>query len=370
MQAHPVTQTKNVRQFPHFDVEHFLRTIFHPARGEKVCILIDLDNPEEVVDFAFLQNVDLTIPRKAYASFYRELRNGVMQHMGLGACDFYAYASTGRHNRELPDGAIAPDGTVYSLEQDIFPTYDIVLSITTYAATAPLAAAAKKHNFRGAAMHGLNYTILRTGLSIDYEEVSRETEILRQAMTQADSIDIEFEIDPLHYHLHIDLGGAEAQKNDGLCRFNPSVVNLPAGEVYFVPKEAVGSFPVQFEDGTLALMQADRKKVHTVILMRGDQRIVDEWQRKLKRDPSLGVISKLSFGTQALPFSGSSIQDEKILGAFHLGLGRTDTTSFLYSPEKTPDILVKHIYMKRQGQTETLFENYHPAPSLENLLRS
>lgn len=363
MHTQSLARSKTTRQFPHFDLEHLLRTIFHPARGEKVCILIDLDHPEDVVDFSFLQNVDLAIPRKAYASFYRELTNGMMQHMGLGGCDFYAYASTGGHNRDFPAAVIAPDGTMYSLEKDIFPSYDIFLCITTYEATLPLTAAAKKHNFRGAAMHGLNYTILRTGLAVDYDDVHRQTEILRQTMTKANTMEIEFAIEPLHYRLELDLGGAEAEKCDGLCHSSPSIVNLPSGEVFFSIKDASGSFPIQFEDGTLALCQVDRKKIHTVILIRGDKHITDEWQRKIKRDPSSGALAKISFGTQALPYSGSPIQDEKILGTFHLTLGRKEMSSFLFSPDYTPDILVRHVYRLRDGKKEPVFENYQPISS-------
>ncbi len=363
-------------QFPAFDLSHLLRTIFNPLRGENVCILIDLDDPEDVVDFAFLQNVDLTIPRKAYASFYRELHNGVMQQLGLGRCDFYAFETTGEHNRELPDAVLAPDGNAYILEQDIYPAYDIFLCITSFEASAPLAAAAKKHNFRGAAMHGLNSTILRTGLSVDYEEVSRETEILRKGMTHANSLEIDFEVDLLHYHLHIDLGLSEAHKSDGLCHIGPGIVNLPAGEVYFIPQDATGSFPIQFEDETLAIMHVDRKRVHTVTLIRGNPHIASEWQRRLDRNPSMGTLVEFSLGTQTLPFSGSEIQDEKILGTFQLGLGRNTYaqprcplhTPLLFSPHKTPEILVKHIRMKREGRLELLFENYQPAPYLRHLL--
>lgn len=376
MQPCLVTQDKYIKEFPPFDVERLLRAVFDPARGERVCILTDLEDPEEVVDFAFLQNIDLTIPRKAYASFYRELRSGVMQHLGLGACDFYAYKATGGHDLDLPKTVAAPDGAVYDLEKEIFPCYEIFLCITTYSATAPLAAAAKKHGFRGAAMHGLNYTTLRTGLSVDYGDVSAETEKLRKGMNHADSVDIEFEIDNLHYRLHVDLGRQEAKKRAGICHSKQEIVNLPAGEVYFTPLDASGNFPIKFVDGTIGLMQVDQKRVHTVILIRGDQEVVDKWQRKLDRNPILGTLLEFSLGTQALPFSGSDIQDEKILGTFHLIMGRSDPIvgsrsgtlmDIFFSPAKTPEILVKHVRMKREGKGEMLIESYEPGAYLADL---
>ena len=54
----------------------------------------------------------------------------------------------------------------------------------------------------------------------------------------------------------------EAQKSHGLCpEGKPDVANLPAGEVYFVPKGAEGSFPFRFSDGTLAEMIVEGGKI-------------------------------------------------------------------------------------------------------------
>ena len=71
---------------------------------------------------------------------------------------------TGGSNLDMPDEAFAIDGTQLSLEKDIYPNYDLILCISTYSATAPLTAFAKKYGFRGATLHGLNQIILNTGL--------------------------------------------------------------------------------------------------------------------------------------------------------------------------------------------------------------
>ena len=63
---------------------------------------------------------------------------------------------------------------------------DIVLYLSTFSATAPLTALAKKMGFRGATMHGCNETILHTGLARNYEEVSAKAERFRQALTRCD----------------------------------------------------------------------------------------------------------------------------------------------------------------------------------------
>ena len=38
---------------------------------------------------------------------------------------------------------------------------------------------AKEHGFRGATLHGVNDVILKSGLSVDYEMVSRQAELFR-----------------------------------------------------------------------------------------------------------------------------------------------------------------------------------------------
>lgn len=377
------------RQFPPFDLSRLLKTAFNPKKGERLCILIDLDTPAEVVDFDFLKNRSLSIQNKAYEVFYQGLRNGVKKQLGLKDCDFFAYQTTGGSNLELPDVALGPDGKVYDLKRDIYSKYDIILCISTYSATAPLTASAKKFGFRGATMHGVNDTILRTGLAVDYNEVSRETEKLRLGMTQADSVDIDFVVDQKTYHLHIDLGQQEAQKSHGICREGYDIANLPAGEVYFVPHNATGDFPIKFEeDGTIGLMHVEQGRVCEVKLLRGDPKIIKARQHKLETDPATGILGELGFGTQVLPYSGADIQDEKIFGTFHLATGRNDHLNgpvvlesfvdsrnashddILFSSTKTPEIQVKQVRMQRKGKTEILIENYEPAAYLWNLLKS
>ncbi|HXF28423.1 MAG TPA: hypothetical protein VN457_01115, partial [Chlamydiales bacterium] len=247
---------KEMQSFPPFSLSRLLKTVFEPKPGEKVCILIDLKNPSDVINFAFLQNPNCPVQKKAYELFYQGCKTGAMKEFGLAACDFFAYSETGGSNLELPEVVLAPDGTTHRLDPEIYSTYNIILAIGNFSATAPLTASSKRFHFRGGTLHGLNDIVLKSGLSVDYNEVSRKTEKLRSGMTKADHVDIDFAVDGKSYKLHIDLQKQEAQKSHGICRQAPDVVNLPAGEVYFVPKDASGEFPIKFEDdGTLALMQ-------------------------------------------------------------------------------------------------------------------
>src|SRR5690606_15368122 len=129
--------------------------------------------------FSYLQNPDLSIQRYAHDVFYRQLQDGLMAEMGLSGGEMFAYKITGGSNLDMPDEAFDSDGKQVSLAIDVYENYDIILFISTYSATAPLTAHAKKHGYRGATLHGVNKIILESGLAVDYNEVSRQAEKLR-----------------------------------------------------------------------------------------------------------------------------------------------------------------------------------------------
>ena len=372
--------------FPPFSLSRLLRTVFDPKAGERVCILIDLEDPREVADFRFLKNPDLSIQRHAHDVFYQGLRNEVNAEFGLTGGEMFAYEITGGSNLDLPEKGFATDGREIDLVEDIYKKYDLVLCISTYSATAPLTAFAKKYGFRGATMHGMNQVILSSGLAVDYFEVSKQAEKLRLGMTKADSVEIDYTFDDQKFTLRLELAGQEAQKSHGLCRGGPDIANLPAGEIYYVPEDATGTFPHKYEDGTIGLMTVQGGRIKTSALLRGNQATIDAHNEKLTSDPVTGELGELGFGTQVLPVSGRDIQDEKILGTMHVATGRSDHLGgkltpdrfankknathddILFSPTKTPEINVPQVRMHRDGQTVVLIENYKPAAYMRGLL--
>jgi aminopeptidase len=373
--------------FPPFSLSRLLKTVFNPSAGERVAILIDLEDPHGIEDFRFLKNPDLTIQRHAYEVFYLGLKNGVLRELGLTGGEMFAYKITGGSNLDLPDLAVAVDGTELSFEKDIYPSYKLILCCSTYSATAPLTAFAKKYGFRGATLHGLNQIILNSGLAVDYNKVSEDAEKLRLGMTRADWVEIDFTYHREKFTLHLDLDRQEAQKSHGLCRGGPDIANLPAGEIYYVPTGASGRFPLKFEDGTIGLMTVKEGRIVESSLLKGSQRTIEAYQRKVESDPATGELGELGFGTQLLPVSGRDIQDEKVLGTMHVATGRSDHLGghltpanfkdkknathedILFSPHKTPEINVPQVRMQRNGKTEVLIENFEPAGYMADLLR-
>ena len=376
------------RTFPAFDLARLLKTVFAPKGGERVCILIDLPNPSMVKDFSFLKDSSLTIQRHAHDEFYTQLKNGLLSRLNLRGGDLFAYELTGGSNLDLPDTCFSVDGTQHSFESAVYSAFDIVLCISTYSATAPLTASAKKFGFRGATMHGMNSIILSTGLAVDYNEVSRQAELLRLGLTRADWVEIDYTVLNEKALLRLELGAQEAQKSHGLCRGGPDVANLPAGEVYFVPVSAEGTFPMQYSDGTLAMLSVTNGRITNARLLSGSPETVAAHNEKLASDPVTGEIGELGFGTQELPPSGRDIQDEKILGTLHVATGRSDHLGgtltpdrfasrlnathddILFSTTKTPRINVPQVRLHREGKTHVVIESYEPSTYLQGLLKA
>lgn len=386
-QAHSLANAYSHRTFPPFSLSRLLGTVFPPTKGAKVCILIDLPSPSLMKDFAFLSDPGLSIQRHAYEVFYKGLADGVMKELGMSGGEMFAYEITGGSNLDLPDTCTDSAGNVSTFKEAVYTKFDLLLCISTYSATAPLTASAKEYGFRGATLHGLNQTILNTGLSVDYNEVSVLAERFRAGLTHSDRVEIDFIACGESATLSLELGGQEAQKSHGLCPGNePDVANLPAGEVYFVPVTAEGAFPMKYEDGTLGMMTVKAGRITSARLLSGKAATIDAHNLKLTSDPVTGELGELGFGTQELPPSGRDIQDEKILGTLHVATGRSDHLGgkltpdrfanrlnathddVLFSSTKTPEIKVPQARIFKSGQMHVVIENYMPSAYVKKLM--
>ena len=370
------------RDFPAFDLRRLLETVFAPTQGCKVCILVDFENPVEwMKGYAFRGQEQFEVQNNAYDYFYERLQGGVLEELGMTGGEMFAYRYTYGSNLDLADEVWDADGNELSLDRDIYPDYDIVLCVSTWSATAPLTEKCKKFNFRGATMHGMNDVILNSGLAVDYQEVSDDAEKIRKALTNAKEVEIDFELEEgTILTAWLGLGGQDAQKSHGLCRgTSPDIANLPAGEVYFVPRDARGKFPMKYEDGTLGVLDVENRDVVRSTLIEGNQSTIDEHNMRLADDPMTGTLGELGFGTQVLPVSYQDIQDEKVLGTCHLATGRDDHLGgdivpgmfkkhensthddILFAPHKTPNFNVKEVRMIWDDRTEVVIENFRPS---------
>ncbi len=391
MKTIPIDLDPAHRNFPAFSLTRLLGTVFAPTEGCRVCILTDFPEPAaEMKDWAFLTRPGYLVQKKAHEVFHTGLRNGAMESLGMTGGEMFAYRTTQGSNLDLADECWDSSGRQISLDRDIYSHYDLILCVSSFSATAPLTAKAKQFNFRGATLHGLNDVILRSGLAVDYHEVSRDAEALRLAMTHADDIEIDFELeDGRVLTAWLGLDGQEAQKSHGLCLGRtPDIANLPAGEVYFVPTDARGQFPMKYEDGTLGVLEVHNRAIVRSSLIAGNPSTIEGHNARLIADPMTGTLGELGFGTQILPVSGADIQDEKVLGTCHLATGRDDHLGgdivpamfkqhanathddILFAPHKTPNFNLRQVRMRRGAQHEVLIEDFRPSAYLLAALQS
>ena len=225
---------------------------------------------------------------------------------------------------------------------------------------------------------------------MDYNEVSRQAEKLRLAMTRADAFEIDFEVSGRKATLKLLCDRQEAQKSHGLCRGDkPDVANLPAGEVYFVPTGAEGQFPRRYEDGTLGMMDVAGGRIR-----QGDVPLGQPGDRR-RAQPAAG----LGPGDRRTRRTGLRHAGTAALGPRHPG--REDPRHAARghrsqrSPGRAPDArqvqggeerharrhpVLAHqdagdpacpqARMFRDGKVEVVIENYQPAPYLERALAS
>ena len=379
------------REFPPFDAARLLSTVFDPTEGCRVCILVDFEEPAALIrNFAFLGKEGFEVQKNAHRYFHQELHAGGMRKLGMSGGEMFAYRCTRGSNLDLDDEVWSTEGEQLSLDRHIYPAYDIILCVSTFSATAPLTAKCREFGFRGATMHGMNEVILQSGLAVDYNEVSEDAERMRRAMTGADKVEIEFGLeDGRTLEATLDLGGQEAQKSHGLCKGRkPDVANLPAGEVYFVPRDARGQFPMKYEDGTLGILDVVHRDVVRATLIEGSEETIADHNRRLADDPMTGTLGELGFGTQVLPVSYQDIQDEKVLGTCHLATGRDDHLGgdivpdmfkkhensthddILFAPHKTPNFNLRKVRMQRGSRWEVLIEDFKPSRYIMDALAS
>ena len=197
-------QNPGQREFPPFDAARLLSTVFDPTEGCRVCILVDFEEPPALIrNFAFLEKEGFEVQKNAHRYFHQELHAGVMRKLGMSGGEMFAYRCTRGSNLDLEDEVWSTEGEQLSLDQHIYPAYDIILCVSTFSATAPLTAKCKEFGFRGATMHGMNEVILQSGLAVDYDEVSADAERMRLAMTGADKVEIRLLEDLACYRFEI-----------------------------------------------------------------------------------------------------------------------------------------------------------------------
>lgn len=284
------------------------------------------------------------------------------------------YPNVHTNNGDLPDRCWIHEGgpvprTADALDPaaarpmaEVFDTHPMLMAVTKFSSTAPLKMAARKHPMRAATMPGFSAAMI-PALRIDYAEVNRRVDLLKELLDRATGADFVFRHPGGEDHLHLDLRHRTGHASGGLLPKRGVAGNLPSGESYIVPYEgeiegdpslSEGVLPVQFGPEIVRYHVVGNRAVE--VLTRGPES--DREAALLAKEPAYANIAELGLGVLAafgIKPIGSVLLDEKL--GLHIAFGRSEhfggqvgLTQFsspeavvhidrVYVPEMQPDVL-------------------------------
>ena len=361
-----------------------VRRVFQPRENEKgLAILVDLPD-EQVPD-----NEDWIARRAIAVDWTAELRAHEAE-LGLKTT-LVLYRNVHTNNGDLPQrcwihqggplptSANSLDASASIAFVDMFAANPILLVPTQFSATAPLKIAAKKYPIRAATMAGFRHDMV-PALRLDYTEVNRRVNYLKQLLDRATGADFRFVYPGGEALLHLDLRFRSAHASGGLLPNPGAAGNLPSGEAYIVPFEgetepslSAGELPVQFGNELVRYRIVGNKAVE--VLTQGPASRAEA--EHLAREPAYGNLAELGLGVLAgfgVKPIGKVLLDEKL--GLHIAFGRSEhfggqvgPAAFsspeavihidrVYVPETQPDVLVKRVNLVMEdGQALALMRD-------------
>lgn len=277
------------------------------------------------------------------------------------------YPNVHTNNGDLPDrcwihsGDLVPQSTA---ELDpaasrpmgkIFDTFPMLMALTHFSSTAPLKLAARKHSMRAATMPGFSADMI-PALRIDYTEVNRRVNFLKDLLDRATGADLVFQHPRGEDRLHLDLRHRTGHASGGLLPQRGVAGNLPSGEAYIVPYEgereddpsrSEGVLPVQFGPEIVRYEIVKNKAVR----VRSTGPESDREAALLAKEPAYANLAELGLGVLAafgVRPVGAVLLDEKL--GLHIAFGRSDHFGGRVGPSafSSPDAVVHidRVYVK------------------------
>lgn len=349
------------------ELADLMARVFVPAKDDALLgIMIDLPDERVADDEPWRE-------RRRLAAEWASLLEAQAPTLGYHT-HLLLYPNAHTNNGDLPDrcwihaGGPVPQ-SAGELEPataqpmtEIFDTHPMLVAVTKFSSTAPLKVAARAHPFRAATMPGFTAAMI-PALRIDYTEVNRRVEILKDLLDRAGGADIVFRHPGGTDRLHLDLRHRTGHASGGLLPQRGVAGNLPSGEAYIVPYEgeragdasrSEGILPVQFDTEVVRYRIAGNKAVE--VLTRGTAS--EREAALIAREPAYANLAELGLGVLAafgVKPVGSVLLDEKL--GLHIAFGRSEHfggqvgpgafsspdavihIDRVYVPESQPDVL-------------------------------
>jgi len=302
------------------DVKKLLMDVFDPQPGETAAVIVDV--PRDGIE-----DNESWRARRAMADRWHSTLAELGSERGFEVRPMVTYPATGSNNADLP-----PNGWLEGADVDLEPLLaasTLVIAMTEFSATAPLANLAGRHeDFRAASMPGVEPRMERTSLAADYGRVAARCRAIGQAMEGAILCDVLFSTG---HRCWYDLRHRRPEMDDGaLPRFKQGdrIINLPSGETFMVPYEGEFEEVPSWTAGTIPVIEDDELVLfhvvaNTIVVVEGDGPVADRYSEFFDGDPARANIAEVAFGVnETAEVTGVVLEDEK--AGFHWAFGRSD----------------------------------------------
>jgi leucyl aminopeptidase (aminopeptidase T) len=205
----------------------------------------------------------------------------------------------------------------------------LVIAMTEFSATAPLALLAKEFDdFRAASMPGVEKRMEGTALAADYAQVAAHCKAILDAMEGAQLCDVLFSTG---HRCFFDLRQRSAEMDDGSLprgKEGDPIINLPSGETFVVPYEGEVYGLPSWTAGTIPVVEDDEMVLFHVVanciqVVEGDGPVAERYAEFFDDDPARSNIAEVAFGVNDMAeVTGCVLEDEK--AGFHWAFGRSD----------------------------------------------
>jgi hypothetical protein len=329
----PPTTNTPAPPSPSFDLEKLIVDVFDPQPGETVLVMVDLP-------YGGINDYGGWSARREMAAEWRQVFEQVGAEIGFTVHPLLSYPATGAPNAPLPDiGTI--DGQEVRFEEILAET-NIVVALTEFSATAPLAAYTQRFpNLRVASMPGATRSMEQSALAADYAEVARRVHILKQKLDLAVGATVLFSTG---HEMYFDLRHREAHADDGRLRGagDARIINLPSGEAYIAPYEGEVEGDPSKTEGSIPLMLGAelvvaRVETNRIVEVIGDGPQADEAREYLALDQARRNIAELGLGcNEKARVTGNVLEDEKVMG-LHWAYGLSEHIGGTVGPDDFSD---------------------------------
>ncbi|HEC92028.1 MAG TPA: hypothetical protein ENI51_03390 [Candidatus Atribacteria bacterium] len=234
--------------------------------------------------------------------------------------DFITYNATGCHNAPLPQELI-----------DKASNYNLILSITEFSATSSLVPICYREDSitRCASMPLLEKQMEYTSLSGDYIKIKKYAIAIREILSNSIYAEILFTNGD---NLFVDLRNRVAKADTGECKYPKQFINLPSGEGFIAPYEAVynevdrfgrskteGVIPISCNQDLGDIIRCVVKENRIVEII-GEDRKTYELQKFFDENITRRNIAELGIGCNPWAVvTGNLIEDEKT--GLHIAYG-------------------------------------------------